>query len=312
MMARKKIALLAFCMMFMFSGCGQSSSSDFVSVRDVENQTSLTEKQSEETTADDESDGGIIQQIPIDDIMNGESDEEMEYFILDENQTRVDEVIYERLKEDGEDSRVFYYEGKETELTIPADVKDEELGDNYHVVEVGDSAFSENETIERVVLPDTVKKIGEEAFIYCTSLTKITLPEKMEDIGGSAFFGCDSLTAIVIPEGITTIYTDTFSNCNALKEIQFPSTLKTIEAEAFWYCEALETLELPEGLETIGERVFYNCSSLKTVTFPDTLKDVSADIFQFCDQLETVYVPADRVSEYEELFAGAPFAIAAK
>lgn len=307
-MKRKKMALLAVGMLLMLSGCGQSSSADFVSVRDLESDT-----QTEETTDSDVAveEDEIIQQIPLDDL-TGDDSEEKEYFILEENQARIDEVIYERIGKKGEDSSVFYYEGSEAKLTIPEDATDTELGDCYHVVEIADSAFTENETLEQLVLPETVNRIGAEAFIYCTALTQITLPEQMEQLGESAFFGCEALESILLPEGLETIETDTFGNCSSLKSIRFPGTLKQIRKEAFWYCEALETLELPEGLETIGERAFYNCSSLKTATFPGSLKEVSADIFEFCDQLETVYVPEEKVAEYEELFAGADFSIEAK
>ena len=304
-MKKKKMIWLSFLICLVITGCGKSSSSaDFIAVKDIEADKNT------EATSNPEDDLGDDEIYVLD--SPEEEVEGLEYFVLEENQYREDEVIYERIKKDEKESTVFYYEGEKPNLVIPEEVEDTENSMAYYVIGISDSAFSENDKLKSIVLPDSVESIGKEAFVYCTSLTTVTLPKQMKDIAEGAFFGCEKLTSIVIPEGITTIYTDTFSNCSALKEIQFPSTLKTIEAEAFWYCEALETLELPEGLETIGERAFYNCSSLKTVTCPATLKDVSADIFQFCDQLETVYVPADRVSEYEELFEGAPFAIAAK
>lgn len=44
-----------------------------------------------------------------------------------------------------------------------------------------------NSNIDRVILPDTVKKIGDGAFIGCENLASITIPKSVSSIGKKAF-----------------------------------------------------------------------------------------------------------------------------
>ena len=63
------------------------------------------------------------------------------------------------------------YTGASTEVTVPA-----ELG-GYPVVEVHSNAFQGNETITKVVLPESVREIGRYAFYGCWALAEIDLPK---------------------------------------------------------------------------------------------------------------------------------------
>lgn len=69
---------------------------------------------------------------------------------------------------------------------------------------------SENQELESIVIPDTVKTISEGAFCNCTSLTNVVIPESVTSIGEAAFVGCKSLTSIVIPESVTSIGNSAF------------------------------------------------------------------------------------------------------
>ena len=54
---------------------------------------------------------------------------------------------------------------------------------------IGDQAFSGNETIASVALPDGLLGIGSGAFSGCVNLSDINLPDSIETIGGQAFEG---------------------------------------------------------------------------------------------------------------------------
>mgnify|MGYP003081576728 FL=1 len=47
-------------------------------------------------------------------------------------------------------------------------------------VEIGASAFANNKTLTRVVLPDGLKVIGDDAFAGTTALTELVIPESVE------------------------------------------------------------------------------------------------------------------------------------
>jgi hypothetical protein len=51
---------------------------------------------------------------------------------------------------------------------------------------VGDGAFAHS-SVEKVYLPDSIRKIGNKAFWHCTKLTNVTLNDNITTIGSSAF-----------------------------------------------------------------------------------------------------------------------------
>lgn len=62
-----------------------------------------------------------------------------------------------------------------------------------------------NEHIEKVVLPKTLKKIGDYTFHRFEKMSKINIPEGVESIGEEAFCGCKSLKSITIPSTVKEI-----------------------------------------------------------------------------------------------------------
>lgn len=63
----------------------------------------------------------------------------------------------------------------------------------------------DNEQIEKVVLPKTLKKIGDYTFKRFEKMSKINIPEGVESIGEEAFYGCKSLKSITIPSTVKEI-----------------------------------------------------------------------------------------------------------
>jgi len=62
-------------------------------------------------------------------------------------------------------------------------------------------AFS-GRTIEKVIIPNSVKEIADSAFSGLTFLSSIEIPNSVVSIGKRAFFGCDSLETIIIPKSV--------------------------------------------------------------------------------------------------------------
>ena len=76
---------------------------------------------------------------------------------------------------------------------------DQNATDSEYIVETGtrliaDSAFSFNDKIRCIEIPDTVTIINDKAFYYCTNLTSITIPESVTEIGKDCFAECKALT----------------------------------------------------------------------------------------------------------------------
>lgn len=81
--------------------------------------------------------------------------------------------------------------------------------------------------IEKVVIPDTVKRIGESAFSECRNLTQVEIPGSVSVIGVSAFEYCSLLQAVRLHYGLKQICSRAF-HVTMLRDIYIPSSIETI------------------------------------------------------------------------------------
>ena len=127
----------------------------------------------------------------------------------------------------------------------------------------------DNDTIRKVVLPNTIEEIRPYAFKKCNNLTEVVLSSNLQIIGESAFRGCSSMKKINIPEADVTIDHGAFASCSSLEEVILPETELKINEWAFAGCSSLKKIIIPETVGAIGEAAFCNCSSLEEVVLPD-------------------------------------------
>ena len=66
-------------------------------------------------------------------------------------------------------------------------------------------AFSDIESLERIIIPDTVTCIEDYAFQGCCNLNNIIIPKGVKTIGKSAFEGCGKLKAIELSDTVEFI-----------------------------------------------------------------------------------------------------------
>ncbi len=99
----------------------------------------------------------------------------------------------------------------------------------------------------RFAIPNGVTSIGDSAFSDCKSLQKLSIPKSMTSIGNYAFSGCESLQRIYIPNGVTSIGNRTFSRCKSLQEISIPSSVTSIGNHVFYGCSLLCKIKIPRG-----------------------------------------------------------------
>ena len=92
------------------------------------------------------------------------------------------------------------------------------------VTEIGDHAFMECDSLQRMILPDGLKKIGDGAFGNCDQLSTIVLPEGLESIGEGAFALCDSLRMVILPDSLQLIGQDAYAYCD-LSLLRIPKKL---------------------------------------------------------------------------------------
>ncbi len=231
----------------------------------------------------------------------------------------------------------YYYGGDET-VVIPANI------DGLAVKEVRISNFRMNEkiktlyikegvvklsssplvtqepattTLEKIVLPKSLKEIETNAFYSFAHLKSINLPDGMEKLGGSIFYGCTALTEtylpkecfnngygtltgcniknIVVPEGITGLGYTEFAH-SGVEKITLPSTLKEIDYCALLNCP-IEEITLPEGLLRIDDRAFTG-TKLKEVVIPKSVKEMTELSFSDIEGFERVIFLGDAPSGF--------------
>lgn len=134
-------------------------------------------------------------------------------------------------------------------------------------VEIGEYAFNQCISLEKITLPATVKSVGDYAFAGCSALTTFSVDSdsELEYIGEYAFKNASSLRSGYLPSGIKNqSLVGLYYGCSSLKELNtLPKSVVEIGDETFYGCVALESVELPVGLTKVGERAFYGCENLR-------------------------------------------------
>ncbi len=133
----------------------------------------------------------------------------------------------------------------------------------------------------------TVVGIGEEAFSWNNEIVSISIPNTVTYIAESAFHECESLKSLILPESVTELGDYAFRQCLSLSMVSFDKGLKTIGEGAFYLCESLAEVNLNEGLEYIGEDAFEGCA-ITSIYIPGTVTFLGGGAFYGCYDLETI------------------------
>lgn len=189
-------------------------------------------------------------------------------------------------------------------ITIP-----ERIGG--HVINyVCDSAFYNCKELEKVILPNGIKRIGRQAFYGCSMLKEVVMPGSVINIGDQAFEGTRVLEdgklerisghmlvsvsketkgEYSVPESVTVIAEHAFKNCTKLKKIVVHDGVTNIGLCAFSGCSALKEIVLPKSIKELGFGAFSGCSSLVNVVVPEGVQKLNH--FEGCTSLEKVTIP---------------------
>lgn len=97
------------------------------------------------------------------------------------------------------------------------------------VTKIGELAFSDCESLERVAMGSGVTEIAGFAFWHCPRLVDVSLGQNVKTIGGAAFWSCPSLEVITLPQGLTTVMEQAFKDCVNLSVVYKADT--TVVAE---------------------------------------------------------------------------------
>ena len=128
---------------------------------------------------------------------------------------------------------------------------------------IGSWCFAGNKTVEKIILPESVKQIDYYAFVNCPNLKEIIAPG-VEVCGMYAFYDSENLINVEMPN-VTVANTGIFKNCHSLETAKL-GTLTEIDNHAFYGCENLKLVKTTADAISFSARTFYNCNDLTIAT----------------------------------------------
>lgn len=117
-------------------------------------------------------------------------------------------------------------------------------------------------TEERVTIPDTVVVVGESAFENNQKVQFVVIPKSVKRLDAYVFWGCNNLEEVVLGKGLTAVDEYSFAGCTGLKQITIPENIQSIDAQAFAGCVNLTDIYIPATVTGIAEDAFLNCDNV--------------------------------------------------
>ena len=189
----------------------------------------------------------------------------------------------------------------------------------YPVTTIGSFAFSRDENLKNVFIPENVTDINSFAFSGCDNLKSIfisennpnyasldgilynkekteiiavpsalsgniTLSDNLSEIKRRAFSGCTYLESVIIPDSIAYINDSAFYRCTNLKRVTMGNGVIEMGDSVFEWCYALEQINLSNKLTKVGSWAFDSCD-IKSLVIPASVTSIGVQAFAFCDKL---------------------------
>ena len=205
-------------------------------------------------------------------------------------------------------------------LEIPAELEGKKVS------AIGMNAFTGNNVITDLVIPEGVTTLNWYSFITCENLETVTLPDSLEFIDSWAFERCSKLKTINVPANVTRINGGAFAQNSSMTSITcdpanknyvsvngvlftkdmkelvaypggiqggytVPATVNHIGDAAFYGALGLDSVTILGNLDFIGFEAFAECSKLTDVAIRDGVNYVGYWAFRGCDGIKTLTGP---------------------
>lgn len=182
------------------------------------------------------------------------------------------------------------YRGSANSLVLPS---------NRGIKEIGDYAFSGNQSVYDIVIPSGITTIGNHAFANCDNLVSVSICSDVRTIGEDAFSQSGNLIWVSINGTDTEIAHQEFDGTVIVycyKASVIASDLEESNNCKIIYLDthtpgSFTVLELPSELETIAKNVFTNTAP-EIVVLPDHVLSIGQNAFSGIENLEFIYIPS--------------------
>ncbi len=198
-------------------------------------------------------------------------------------------------------------------------------GKIYTVTSIAQEAFKNQNRIQTVSLPKTLKNIENSAFYGCSSLTSIEIPSGVTSIGSRAFEGCKNLDIVIdnsrsnveCENGVIGVKSLTFTGSPFLFKVMADGGVAVVRSEKGGdYDEIyrqMKSITIPTEAEingkkysvtAIGNNAFAYCSNLTSVEIPLSVTSIGSNAFNGCRGLTKLTVPSSVTSIGNSAFSG--------
>ena len=194
---------------------------------------------------------------------------------------------------------------------------------------IGENAFRNCTTLNKISFPSSLSEIQSAAFYNCSSLLEINFyaNSSLQKIGANAFENNSSLAKVKITGNLRHLGERAFAECTNLEEFDFgtkcnlsnleisvfentalngiiiPETVIEIKDNAFAGFSG-ESISIPNGVVYIGNEAFKSAGKLSSVKLSNNLKTIGNSAFMNCTALGEILIPDSVVSIGEEAFSG--------
>lgn len=183
---------------------------------------------------------------------------------------------------------------------ISGDIEIPENINGTQILFIGNNAFSNQNNLLSVTIPNTITNIDSYAFEGCTNLESVTLSNSLYAIGVGAFIGCSSLRSINIPASVQHIDSNAFENCSSLTSVTVNKSQEAIThigENAFDGCSTSLQIIVPKNrLAEYKNKVYW--SSYKNKIIPDSTDFDELNLHCLVDDSSDVTLSAG----YNELY----------
>lgn len=174
------------------------------------------------------------------------------YIVVADSDLSEDESGY------GGGAMIIKYNGTSVNVAVPSSL------DGKSVVQIAESAFKGNSSLQTLTVAESVKYIAKEAFADCVGLQTVLVTKNVESVGEGAFSGCSALKSVTFQKDskFVNIGKYAFFNCTSLNNFSIPEKTESIGAGAFFDCDSLTSINIPDSVNVIGAAAFFGCDSL--------------------------------------------------
>lgn len=201
-------------------------------------------------------------------------------------------------KNDG--SGIEFSENGKVLIRVPKDYQGEYIIPDG-VVEIGDEAFRDCESLISISIPSSIAEIGHRPFYGCKNLTKIStsLDNQTYCSIDGVLFSKDKSTLIIYPNGKSGAYKipnsvsaieHKYKIYRFVNGVRVPENVKT-DYGIFANCLGLTSIDIPESVIELGDNIFSGCSNLASVTIGNRVTRIGDSAFADCFGLTEIVIP---------------------